>query len=106
MNVELPDSMPDVERLTGLVFELASQLHAERARRLALEQVLEQAGLLPDGWEQSFQPSDRYRERCQGALDDAMQRMMQIMAESKDPRTPLRHEAAGFAGGAPDSGTG
>jgi hypothetical protein len=98
VSVELPAAMPDVERLTGLVFELASQLHAERARRIALEQTLAEAGALPDGWEASFQADERYSERCQAALDDAMARMMQIMAESTDPRTPLRREAAAFDG--------
>lgn len=96
VSAELPAAMPDVERLTGLLFELASQLHAERARRIALEQTLVEAGALPDGWEASFQADDNYRERCQAALDDAMARMMQIMTESTDPRMPLRHEAAGF----------
>jgi hypothetical protein len=95
-NVELPAAMPDVERLTGLVFELASQLHAERARRMALEQVLGEAGVLATDWEEAFRPDSAYRQRSQAALDDAMQRMMQIMSESTDPRTPLRHEAKGF----------
>lgn len=94
--IALPDAPPDLERLTGLVFELASQLHAERARRLALEQVLVDAGVLARGWEDSFEPGGDFRERSQASLDDAMARLMRIMAESTDPRTPLRHEASAF----------
>ncbi len=97
MNIQLPDSVPDMERLTGLVFELASQLHAERARRLALEEELAAAGVLAADWESGFAPTERYRVRCQEALDDSMQRLLQIMAESADPRVPLRGEAAAFS---------
>lgn len=96
MNIELPDTAPDTDRLAGLTFELAAQLHAERARRIALECVLEEAGLLPDGWLENWQGGDRFQHLCQEALDDSVGRLLQIMAESTDPRTPLRHEAAGF----------
>jgi hypothetical protein len=97
---ELPDVAPDTDRLSSLLFELASQLHAERARRIALEVWLEEAGLLPEGWDVGFQSNERFSRRRQEALDDAMQRFMQIMAESDDPKTPLRAEAAGFSGDA------
>jgi hypothetical protein len=96
MNVELPDTTPDNDRLASLLFELASQLHAERARRLALECALEEAGSLPADWVENGQAGNRYQQLCQEALDDSMDRLMRIMAESSDPRTPLRHEAAGF----------
>lgn len=96
MSVELPNATPDNDRLVGLLFELASQLHAERARRIALECALEEAGSLPAGWMESWQGGECYNRLCQEALDDSMSRLMQIMAESADPRTPLRREAAGF----------
>ena len=100
MSVPLPESTPDVDRLTSLVFELASQLHVERAQRIALERALEESGTLPANWREQFEAGagsdESYQSRCQEALDDAMDRLMQIMAESRDPRTPLRHEAAGF----------
>ncbi|MFN8721668.1 MAG: hypothetical protein ACK5YI_12640, partial [Rhodospirillales bacterium] len=35
---------PNLDRLTAVVFELASQLHVERQRRMALETVLVRAG--------------------------------------------------------------
>ena len=36
----------DCEQLTTLAFELASHLHVERTRRIALELALERAGIL------------------------------------------------------------
>ncbi len=96
MIVELPDTAPDADRLASLVFELASELHAERARRIALECALEDAGVLKADWIDTWQADERFERRCQAALDDAMDRLMRIMAESDDPRVPLRREAAGF----------
>lgn len=94
--VVLPEAQLDTEKLAALVFELASQLHAERARRLALETALVRAGVLESGWEEAFVADAPYESRCQLALDDAMERLMKIMVESPDPRTPLRGEAAAF----------
>ena len=99
MIVELPDTTPDADRLASLVFELASQLHAERARRIALEGALEDAGVLPADWIDSWQADERFDQRCQAVLDDAMDRLMRIMAESDDPKVPLRGEAVGFENG-------
>ncbi|MFK7958599.1 MAG: hypothetical protein AB8B96_21080 [Lysobacterales bacterium] len=96
MSIELPKTPLDNERLASLVIELASQLHVERAKRLALECALEDAGTLPKDWAKDWQPDMRHEERCQQSLDSAMGRLMKIMSEDTNPRTPLRHEAAAF----------
>ena len=82
--------IPDPERLAGLVFELASQLHAERARRIALEQALVSAGVLAAGDVEAAAPAAR--SETSAALDRAMHGLLRVMAESNDPRTPIRHE--------------
>ena len=82
--------VPDPERLAGLVFELASQLHAERARRIALEQALVNAGVLTAGAVEAAAPAAR--AETSAALDKAMHGLLRVMAESADPRTPIRHE--------------
>lgn len=95
LEVTLPEAPLDAERLAGLVFELASQLHVERARRIALELALERAGALPAGAAEALAADDEYRRRAGEGLDEAMRRLMRVLAESDDPRTPLRHEASG-----------
>ncbi len=82
--------IPAPEQLAGLVFELASQLHAERARRIALEQALISAGILTAGDIEAAAPATR--SETSAALDRAMHGLLRVMAESTDPRTPIRHE--------------
>lgn len=93
LEVELPQAPLDAERLAGLVFELASQLHVERARRVALELALERAGVLATGAAEALATDDEYRRRAGAGLDEAMRKLMRVLAESEDPRAPLRHEA-------------
>jgi len=92
MNIDAP---LDNERLAGLIFELASQLHIERAHRIALELQLERAGSLDADWQSALSADPEYRRRCGSALDVAMRKLMRVLAESSDPRAPLRHEAPG-----------
>lgn len=82
--------VPDPDRLAGLVFELASQLHAERARRIALEHALVSAGVIAEGAVEAAAPDARAETAA--ALDKAMHGLLRVMAESSDPRTPIRHE--------------
>ena len=95
MNISLPDVTLDNERLAALIFELASQLHIERAHRIALELQFERGGRLDGGWQSAVNEDPEYRRRCSTALDVAMSKLMRLIAEGDDPRTPLRHEAPG-----------
>lgn len=82
--------MPDTDRLAGLVFELASQLHVERAQRLALEAALVRAGLIgADARERMLDDAECSR-RTREALEESMSRLMRVLTERADPRTPLR----------------
>lgn len=86
-----PYGAPTLEQLTGLVFELASQLHLERARRIALEVALEDAGLLRAGAPDEAAGSDAMKARATAALDRSMSGIMRVLTESGDPRIPLRN---------------
>jgi hypothetical protein len=88
-----PFGTPDNERLAGLVFELASQLHVERARRIALEAVLREAGLLNDEKIEAAAMVAETRDRTAAALDKAMHGLMRVVTEGSDPRQPLRKES-------------
>ncbi len=89
-----PFGAPTLEQLTGLVLELASQLHGERSRRIALEAALEGSGVLPPGACERVADQPHVRARTLAALDGAMAGLTRVMTEAADPRTPLRAKAA------------
>jgi hypothetical protein len=89
----------DNSQLAGLVFELASQLHEERTRRLALEGVLAARGLLDEPSIQAAAATAEFRRLASDAADRAVRGLLRVLSESDDPRTPLRAEAP-----APDGG--
>ncbi len=80
----------DVERLAGLVFELAAQLHGERLRRLALEHQLERAGLLDPATLPAVAAASPVRERGRAAVEESVAALLRVICEHDDPRTPLR----------------
>ncbi|HSD74853.1 MAG TPA: hypothetical protein VLB75_08785 [Steroidobacteraceae bacterium] len=85
-----PSSPLDTERLSGLVFELASQLHAERLHRIALERALAQAGVIDPAALQQMASEPTMRELGRRAVEESVARMMRVLTECDDARTPLR----------------
>lgn len=83
----------DTGRLAGLVFELASQLHAERSARIALEQALLAAGVLQSGAIDAAADTQPFKQASADALSRSMQKLMRVLREADDPRAPTRHEA-------------
>ena len=81
---------PDCERLTGLVFELASQLHVERAQRVALQVALEKAGLIDAATLQSLASDAALQRRNREMLEESIAELLRVLSESADPRRPLR----------------
>ena len=81
------------DKLAALLFELASQLHVERQRRIALETALESAGALAPGALDAMADEPAVLEQGRSALDGALRRLMRIMTEAGEPRGPLRDEA-------------
>lgn len=80
----------DAQRLAGLVFELASQLHAERLQRLALEHALQTAGLLDRESLDAAAAAQALRVHGREAVEASVARLMRVITEHSDPRTPLR----------------
>ncbi|MFV3126901.1 hypothetical protein [Niveispirillum sp. KHB5.9] len=85
----LPPMQPDIGRLTGLVFELAAQLHIERTGRLALETALERAGALAPGALTALADDAALLSRSRGELEASMRKLLRVLGDDPDPRTPL-----------------
>ncbi|MBV8913185.1 MAG: hypothetical protein JOZ05_09130 [Acetobacteraceae bacterium] len=82
------------DKFGALLFELASQLHVERQRRIALETALQRAGVLAPGTLDAMANEPAVLEQGRSALDQALRRLMRIMTETGEPRGPLRDEAS------------
>ena len=82
------------DHVAALVFELASQLHVERRRRITLEALLERAGVLAPGALDAMASDPAVAGAGMAALDVALRSMLRIVTESGNPRGPLRAEAA------------
>lgn len=90
---------PAGDRLAGLVFELAAQLHVERAQRLALSAVLEKTGLLDTAALAAVAADPEFRRRSQAALEESLDRLMRVLAEGDDPKRPLADRSGGRSAG-------
>lgn len=80
-------------KLAGLIFELASQLHVERAQRLALEATLEARGLITPEAIESTAAETRLRVSSEAAADASIRALLRVLSEASDERAPLRNEA-------------
>jgi hypothetical protein len=83
----------DSSRLAALIFELASQLHIERSRRLALEAVLVRRGVLAAAEIDALVEDAAWRRQASEAADLAVRKLLLVLSESDDARAPLRAEA-------------
>ncbi len=76
---------PDNASLGAMLLELASQLHVERTRRIALEVLLDRAGLLAKNAFVGLGDDPEFAARTQCELHASMQSLMAIMCgESKE----------------------
>jgi hypothetical protein len=78
----------DTDRLAGLVFELASQLQAERMHRLALETALARAGVIHPEAVQRLAKDPALRDQGRHAADESVARLMHIITEREPARVP------------------
>lgn len=85
----------DCAAVAALVFELASQLHIERTRRLALEAALADCGVLDPAKVRAAVENPAVRAAAARAADDAVCRLLRSLTESSNEQTPLRAEAPG-----------
>ncbi|HEX8756489.1 MAG TPA: hypothetical protein VF745_09130 [Steroidobacteraceae bacterium] len=85
----------DNSQLAALIFELASQLHVERASRLALETTLSRLGILEAAQIEAAGEDPAYRRKTAQLADETIRRLLRVLTESGDERTPLRAEPGG-----------
>jgi hypothetical protein len=82
----------DNATLGALLFELASQLHVERTRRLALEAALAEAGVVAPATIERTGEQAAVREQAAKAADESVRKLLRVLSDSKDERVPLRAE--------------
>jgi hypothetical protein len=80
----------DLDKLAELVFELAQQLHVERARRIALEQALIARGAVTAAAIEETAAAAVARDPARAQLDRSLERLMRILEASGGPEAPLR----------------
>ena len=80
----------DLDKLAELVFELAQQLHVERARRIALEHALAARGLVDMGAIDQTAAAPPARESARVELDRSLERLLRILGAAGGPEAPLR----------------
>ena len=90
---------PNNASLAGLVFDLASQLHVERTRRQALEAILARKGIVTAAEIDGAGEDAAFREANAAALDRSIRKLLRVLSEGADPRTPLRAEAPAKSNG-------
>ncbi|MFM8679172.1 MAG: hypothetical protein ACKOGH_06110 [Alphaproteobacteria bacterium] len=83
----------DVDRLAALVFELSSQLHVERHRRMALERALVAKGVVAEAEVAALAEDQAFLGAAREAADRSLRKLLRILAEDGDRRAPLRKEA-------------
>jgi hypothetical protein len=82
-----------VDQVAAMVLELASQLHVERQRRMALETLLLRQGVLDEAALTAMGTDETFLAASRGELDAGLRRLLRIMTETGDPSGPLRAEA-------------
>jgi hypothetical protein len=86
-------SHPELDRVVGLVMQLAADLHVAQTRCRALEQLLVREGVLPAGAVDAFEPDEAETRALQAARDALLARLLRIMTEDGPSAHPLRAEA-------------
>jgi hypothetical protein len=89
----------DNATLAALIFELASQLHIERTRRLALEAALACSGTVTPAAIEALTEDAAFRAQAGNAADLSVRKLLRVLSESADERVPLRAEAPRSAQG-------
>jgi hypothetical protein len=85
------DAEDDV--LAALVMDLAAQLHIERQRRLAMEELLVRSGTIDPAAIEALAGDADFQAKAGDALDRSQARLIRIITEHGDRTGPLRDEA-------------
>jgi hypothetical protein len=84
---------PDLDRVVGLVVQLATDLHVARTRCQVLEQLLVREGVIPAGAVDAFEPAEQEARELDAARESALARLLRIVTEDGPSAHPLRGEA-------------
>jgi hypothetical protein len=79
---------PDVDRVLGVVMELAGELYVVRDRLRTIETLLERHGTLSRADLDAYQPSPEERAERLAARDDFIQRILTPMTAEADSPAP------------------
>lgn len=82
------------DRMAGLIFELAAQLHIERQKRMALEKALISKGVISSEEVAALVEDQPFLEAARDEADGAIRSMLRILMEDGDLKQPLRAERA------------
>ena len=83
---------PNLDRTVGLVFELASQLHVERQRRMALETLLLDKNIIKKNDMDTMTVNTDFMAISNQNLDQSLRQLMRVITEKGDETGPLRAE--------------
>lgn len=88
-------SDPQLDRVVGLVWQLAAELHVADHRCRALEALLVRHGALAEGELDGFVPEGEEGAWLDGARDGRVRRLLRVVGGDGPPEHPLRDEAPG-----------
>lgn len=91
---------PAVDRLLGMLMELAADLARERYRRLALERHLAERGVLDPGALDALADDPTFLAEARSAQRQAVDRLLAPWLRDGSPLHPLRTAAADPEGSA------
>ncbi len=75
---------PALDKMMGMVMALAAEVYILRDRNRALEEMLEQTGVLPTGALDNYQPDDERRQQLAAERDAFIARIMQPLLPNKE----------------------
>lgn len=81
-----------VDRVVGLVWQLAQEVHVVRQRVLALEALLVERGSLADGELAAFRPNAAAQAGLDADGAALMERLIRTISETDDHRSPMRDQ--------------
>jgi hypothetical protein len=86
-------SHPELDRVIGLVMQLAADLHVAQTRCRSLEHLLVRHGVIPAGAVDGFEPDEQEARGLQDSRDALLSRLLRILTEDGPSAHPLRSEA-------------
>jgi hypothetical protein len=79
---------PNVDRVLGVVMELAAEVYVLRDRLATVERILEREGMLNVSEVEAYQPSDEERARRLAERDALIARILAPMTATSDSPAP------------------